>query len=52
MDSIDFIFYWVYFVEVGFRIVVRRWYVPGMEWEKPFKVDLVLFGMCTAGLLY
>ena len=52
VDAIDCVFFWVYFIEMIFRITVHMKYVPEESFDKAFKLDLILFCLCTCGLTY
>jgi hypothetical protein len=52
VDGIDFAFFWVYFFEMMFRIIVHMKYASDMPFDKVFKTDLFLFCLCACGLTY
>jgi hypothetical protein len=52
VDAIDFVFFWVYLIEMIFRIIVHIKYIPKEPLDKVFKLDFFLFCLCTCGLAY
>lgn len=52
VDAIDFVFFWIYMAEMIFRIVIHLNYISEQPFDRAFKLDLLLFGFCTGGLLY
>ena len=52
VDTIDFAFFWVYLIEMIFRIIVHMKYIPDEPFDKVFKLDFFLFCLCTCGLAY
>ena len=52
VDGIDFAFYWIFVVEMIFRVFVHMKYIPSFTFNKAFKLDLILLGLCSFGLVY
>ncbi len=52
MDCMDFFFFWVYCLEMGWRYYLHRKYVKEMPFALQYKLDLGLFAMCAIGMIY
>ncbi len=35
-----------------FRLMLHRIYIPKKPWDKDYKIDLVIFFLCFAGMVY